>query len=160
MAVRTMYPHQMEGLTSPPVRHLPENASESFVLGAVLISDNGSNAVEASDDPVANIIGVSGQAASGTTDDDVLFYPIMRGMLFEVSVGLTADETTGTTATNLIGDAYRMRQVTASGIWYVDITSEGTAPCVRIVEILDATTVNGRVMVEFLDDVADVVDDA
>ena len=134
---------------SVPVGHGPEDASQTWERGSVLIADeNTGEIVEAADEPVDLIMGISVAAASTVTGNDVLYWKAIPGVRFFASVGtsLTAGDIS---ATDLF-EEFPLQLDTNE--WYVDIT-DNTNPAVRIVEFVDPIgTTNGTVIFEFLTD--------
>ena len=147
MAVIKLRPANSGGYTSVPVVHGPEEASQTYEKGAVVIPDATSNEVEqASTEPVNNIIGVAAGAASGTAGTDVLVYKAAPGAEFLGSIG-TSTSAGAIAATDLF-ELYPL--ALSSGDWFVDKT-DNTNPCVRVIELIDDVgTVNGTVKFEFL----------
>ncbi len=134
---------------SVPVSHGPEDASQTWERGSVLIADVATGEIlEAVTEPVDLILGISVAAASTTTSNDVLYWKAIPGVRFIGSMGtsLTAGDLV---AADLLAE-YPLRLDTNE--WFID-TTDNTNPCVRIVEFVDAVgTTNATVIFEFLTD--------
>ena len=70
------------GLGTTPMHEGREAASQTFIKGAVLIRSSGLLA-EASADPTANIVGVAAEAASGTTNAIVKYWPANTNTMYQ-----------------------------------------------------------------------------
>ncbi len=122
-----------------------EGASEAFVVGDVLINDAG-QVDEAGAEPVASIIGIAAEAASGTTANEIQVWPARAGIEFEGSIGTSASA--GASAQSDLYAAYPLN-TTSAGVWIVDKT-DNTNPCVIVTGFRDPVgTTNGRVYFEF-----------
>lgn len=128
-------------------RSFEEEASQSYRLGAVVVTDATAKeeVEEAAADPVANILGIAAEAASGVTGRFVSVCLAEAGAEF---VGHIQD--TGTLANASIGVNYAVVYDTTNLIWRVD-TSDTTNACVTVTELVDAAgDVNGRVAFRFM----------
>ncbi len=135
--------------SSVAVGHGPEDASQTWEPGSVLIADVATGEIlEASTEPVDLILGIAMADASTTTGNDVMYWKAVPGVRFFGSMG------TGLTAGDLVAAdlfaEYPLRLDTNE--WFID-TTDNTNPCVRIVELVDAVgTTNATVIFEFLTD--------
>lgn len=141
-----------------PTRFGPEKASSAWKEGALLIyTDDASTLEEAGDDPTqVSLAGIALHDATGVTNARAFFVPPLPGnMQFDASVDTSASEGTGTTTNVVIGETYTLTKTSQAapnaGKWYVDL-NEGAAATdiVRVVDIIDAATIQGRVRFEFL----------
>lgn len=127
------------------IRTYPEGASQTFVVGDVLIlsgtSDKGNKVVIAGADAVAKIVGVAAQAASGTEGTSISVFSTEDNEFIGNIEGTTALDA------DMTGTAYGL--VTSTGAVRVD-TSDTTNTSVRITQLIDAVgTVSGRVAFVF-----------
>lgn len=148
MAVRKIEVAKVEGMSSVPMRHGKEDASETYERGAVLII-NSDNLAQASTEPTDNIAGISLAAASGTTHTDVAYIPAIPGVIFKGSIGTSTSA--GAPALTDLLQLYPLQL--SSGDWFVDKT-DNTNPCVRVVDIDDDQigVTNGTVYFQFITD--------
>lgn len=100
-----------------PSEHGIEGASQSWKAGAVLKASSG-KIIEATADDVADLLGISLSAASGTTDNPVHFVPAWPEILFEGNLEDQANSDHALVQANLYGRF--ALQKTAGGIWYLD----------------------------------------
>ncbi|HDZ26659.1 hypothetical protein LCGC14_0690090 [marine sediment metagenome] len=150
MAVQEITVGKLEGLVAIPIRNGPEDASQTWERGSILIPDLATGEIqEAGNEPVADIIGIATAAASTTTGTDTLYVPAdVSGVVFEGNIG-TSISAGDIAAVDLFED-YPM---TLTGTeWFVDKT-DNTNPSVRVVGFKDAIgTTNGRVYFVFIKD--------
>jgi hypothetical protein len=131
------------------VKNGPEDASETFALGAILTfgvaSGHENRVAEVGDDPTT-VIGVAAQAASGDTDTSVPYWIAEAGVEF---IGVVQD--TGTLdQTQLVAAGYGVVYDSTNKIWRVDL-SDTSHKVVKITELIDNDgDVNGRVAFQFL----------
>lgn len=153
MARTKMLPVNGWGLTSTPSTEAPEDASETFLEGAVLVS-NGGYLEEAGTNP-AQIVGISagpGHNAAADGDSNIRFHPAMPHVVFEGSIDNNGDLGNGAIAATDRFEAYGITE-DANGVWYVDKGKTGGDARVVIVGFRDAVgVVNGRVYFTFLAD--------
>ena len=149
MAVIKIRPADAGFSSSVAVGHGPEDASQTWERGSVLIADVATGEIlEASDEPVDLIMGIAMAAASTTTGNDVMYWKAVPGVRFIGSMGTSL--TAGDIAAADLFAEYPLQLDTNE--WYVD-TTDNTAPAVRIVEFIDPVgTTNGTVIFEFLTD--------
>lgn len=131
------------------IRHYPEAASQTFVVGDVLIlataSDKGNECKIASADPVVGIIGIAAEAASGTEGTSIGIYD-GQGNTFIANID-------GTTALDADMTGLSCGLVVTSGAVRVD-TTDTSNKSVRITQLIDAVgTVSGKVEFVFLNSV-------
>ena len=134
---------------SVAVGHGPEDASQTWEPGSVLIADVATGEIlEASDEPVDLIMGIAMADASTVTGNDVMYWKAIPGARFIGSMGTSL--TAGDIAAADLFAEYPLQLDTNE--WYVD-TTDNTNPAVRIVEFIDPVgTTNGTVIFEFLTD--------
>ena len=128
-------------------RNFEEEASQTYRLGAVVVQDATAKeeVEEAGADPVALILGIAAEAASGTAGTARSVCMAEPGAEF---VGHIQDS--GTLAAASIGTNYAVVYDTTNTIWRVD-TSDTTNACVTVTELVDAVgDVNGRVAFTFM----------
>lgn len=128
----------------------PEGASETFVDGAVLISDaNDSNRLaEGAANPI-DIMGIAARAASTVTATMIPYYPALPGVIFEGSVDDSNDLGNGIALAANFGGQYGITKDSA-GFWYIDKFKTGDNARVRILGFRDpVATVQGRVYFVF-----------
>lgn len=142
------------GLGTTPMHEGREAASQTFIKGAVLIRSSGLLA-EASADPTANIVGVAAEAASGTTNAIVKYWPANTNTIWEATLEDQTNEDHALVIANIFTD-YGL-QTDTPGNWYVDENeTTNTAVCIiKPKEYQDVTdaTVRARVHFVFLADV-------
>ena len=109
----------------------PEDASETYGKGAILIEGTGTLA-EGAADLTSGIVGLSLQKASGTTNALVPYVPALEGLIFEgnLSTGGANPPTAYTLAINTdfltryalqIDTSQTTDQgTTITGVWYID----------------------------------------
>ena len=134
-------------------RSYKEEASQTFRRGAVLIQDatTKDEVEEAGTDPVARIVGIAAEAASGTADTQILVHLAEPGVEF---VGHVQD--TGTLAVGNIGTNYGLVYDSTFTIWRVDL-SDTTNVNVTVTRFVDEVgDVNGRVGFQFLSSVTGI----
>ena len=135
-------PSKALGLNIKPSLTGPEAATQSFKKGALLIDSSGYLA-EGGTDPT-NIIGVSEEAASGTTGNDVRFTPALPNVLFEGRLLGAAAADHVLVATNRYAEYGLTKD--SDGYWYVNVSKTGADARFRILEFVDAVgTTNARV---------------
>jgi len=147
MAVQALSVAYLESGSSVPLAHAPEEASQTFVKGSVLIHDAASGEVEqAGTEPVNEILGIAAGDASGTAGTDVAYIPADPSIVFEGNIGTSVSA--GAIAAT---DQFQKYPLQLSGTsWFIDKT-DTTNPCVKIVGFKDAVgTTNGRVYFKFL----------
>ena len=149
MAVIKIRPADAGFGSSVPVGHGPEDASQTWERGSVLIADeNTGEIVEAADEPVDLIMGIAMAAASTVTSTDVMYWKAIPGVRFIGSVGTSL--TAGTILATDLFEEFPLQLDTSE--WYID-TTDNSNPAVRIVEFIDPVgTTNGTVIFEFLTD--------
>jgi hypothetical protein len=128
-------------------RAYKEEASQTFVLGEILIQDGTTkDEVEiAGADQVANIVGVAARAATGTANTMIDVWLAEPGTEF---IGHIQDA--GTLAAADLGTNYAVVKDSTNVIWRVD-TSDTANACVTITDFIDAVgDVNARVAFQFL----------
>jgi hypothetical protein len=130
----------LEGMTSVPVRWGKEEASMSYLAGALLVQDASSGELEEAGADPAVVIGVALKAASGVAGTAVPYVPFRKGIVFEVSCNNTV---TMANHLQLYGAAL------ASGVWSLDL-AETTTNTFRIIHIPPEMigVANPRVLVE------------
>ncbi len=150
MAVQEITVGKLEGLSAIPIRNGPEDASQTWERGSILIPDLATGEIqEAGNEPVADIIGIAVADASTTTGTDTLYVPAdVSGVVFEANIG-TSISAGDIAATDLFEDY----PLTLTGTeWFVDKT-DNTNPSVRVTGFKDAIgTTNGRVYFVFIKD--------
>lgn len=136
-AIYPMRVVRLQNMTSIPIEHGVEAATQSWREGAPLLGVAG-KLTEASADP-ALARGIALKAASGVTDAPVMYSPLMPGVVIEISVNAQV------TVANM-HIAYGI--VESNNIWILDL-SETTVLFGTIVEIpLDQRAVdNPRVLI-------------
>jgi len=143
--------HAINPALSIVTREGYEKASQSFKTGAILIRDTGTLAIAAAD-PVADILGVAVEPASGVTNARRL-YTAAANNVFEATLEDQANEAHALVIGNLYTDY--AAQVDSSGNFYID-ENDTTNTCVMIVGAnksdIDAATVRARVLCVFLAD--------
>ncbi len=131
------------------VKNGPEDASETFVLGALVTfgaaAGHEDRIAECGSDPT-KVAGVAAQASSGTTDAPVGYWIAEAGVEF---IGVVQD--TGTLdQTQLTAAGYGVVYDSTNKIWRVDL-SDTSNKVVHITELIDNDgDVNGRVAFQFL----------
>ena len=147
MAVQKLAVAYLEGNSSVAVGHGPEEASQTFENGSLLIADVTSGEVEqAAGEPVALILGISHGPASTVTGTDVMYTLAGPNTVFEGNIGTSV--TAGDIAADDLFEAYPMN--VTSEDWFVDKT-DNSNPCVQVVGFRDAIgTTNGRIYFKFL----------
>lgn len=154
MAIAKINTAHYMGYSSPPSLHGPEEASQTFVEGAILVPDASSGEIEEAGADPTNIAGVAEHAASGTAGTDVKFTPALPGVVFEMTLagGAAADHTL--VAGDLFARYGLVVQTTVTpNRWVID-ASDTTNDRVVIVGLRDPIgTVNGRVYAVFLSEV-------
>jgi len=128
------------------VRHFPEDASQTFKRGEIVIFSSTSgkeNKIKiAGADPTALLIGVAAADASGVEGTMIPVWLFQPGAEFRINVGdtQTLDRADRQVAYGVVRDATNV-------IWRLDRT-ETTAKVFEVVELLDAHgDVNGAVVV-------------
>jgi len=149
MAVIKIRPADAGFGSSVPVSHGPEDATQTWERGSVLIVDENTGEVaEAADEPVDLIIGIAMADASTVTGTDVMYWKAVPGVRYIASVGTSL--TAGDIAAADLFQEYPLQLDTNE--WYID-TTDNTNPAVRISEFIDPVgTTNGTVIFEFLTD--------
>lgn len=128
----------------------PESASETFIDGAVLVSDStdSNRLAEGGTNPI-DIMGIAARAASGVTATMIPYYPALPGVVFEGSVDDSNDLGNGVALAANFGGQYGLTK-DSGGIWYVDKFKTGDDARVRILGFRDpVATVQGRVYFVF-----------
>lgn len=130
-----------------------EGSSQDFTVGAPLIRSSG-YLVEASADPVADIVGVAAGNSTGTQGAECLYWPATPDFVYEATLEDQSNENHALVITNMFTD-YAL-QVDSSNNWYVD-ENDTTNTCVCIVGVKNNTditnaTVRSRVLFVFLED--------
>lgn len=147
MAVQKLAYAYGEGSYSGASAHGPEEASQTWENGAVVIPDLASGEVEqAATEPVALILGIANGPASGTAGTDVMYTMATDSSVFEGNIGTSVSA--GDIAATDLFEAYPLAK--SSEDWFVDKT-DNTNPCVVVVGFKDPIgTTNGRVFFKFL----------
>lgn len=119
------------------IRHFPEDAAQTFKRGEVLIKGGAGveNKVKvAADAPVAAIVGIAAEDASGTTGNKVAVYCAKPGAEF---IGYID----GTDAVDFsdIGAARALEDQTTEEVWTVE-TDNAAEDSVVVLEYRDVTT--------------------
>ena len=128
----------------------PEGASETFVDGAILISDaNDSNRLaEGAANPI-DIMGIAARAASTVTATLIPYYPGLPGVIFEGSVDDSNALGTGVALASDFGTQVGVTKDSA-GFWYLDKFKTGALARTRILGFRDPPgTAQGRVYFVF-----------
>lgn len=140
-------------------RPYPEEASQTYKKGAVLVQDASSKELEEAGADPSNIAGVAIKDAVGTAGEGVPHYTPGDGNVFEASIDDGTEDDTYTLAATDIGASYGLAK-TSDGLWYIDQSETGTKS-VRILDNKDDVgDVNGRVFFEFLSSVDIKQDDS
>lgn len=146
------YARSYQGNATPSSEDNLEAASQTFVIGSLLIASAGLITI-AGTNPTTGLVGVAEQngnndAGSLTTDR---YIPIVPGMVFEISVD-KASGLGGASANIAQSSLYTGFGVTkdANGIWYLDVDKAGANVVVMPVAFRDPPgTIQGRVYVMF-----------
>lgn len=130
-------------------------ASQTFITGAILIRSSG-NLIEASADPVADIVGVAAEDITSSADNDLVrYWPVVPGALFEATLEDQTNEDHALVEANIFTD-YAL-QVDTDGNWYVDENDTTNTAVMVIAPVLDSditsATKRARVIVTFLSDI-------
>src|SRR5690349_3225376 len=104
------------GLNTPPLFHGQEAASQSYLVGGLLVDSSGKVAVAAADPSLGTILGLATVAATGTTDTDVPFVPALPGVVFEANL----DDGSGTLASAITHLWGRFGIAVTSGKFWID----------------------------------------
>jgi len=132
----------------------PEGASETYLKGAVLVSDGSGRAQEGGASPTA-ILGVAiadgeNNSTEGAAEAD--FITAGPGIRFEASIDDNGDLGNGASALTDLGLEYGVTQ-DSDGVWYVDKGVTGANARAKVRKLVDAAgTTNGRVEIEFTHD--------
>lgn len=142
----------LRGLTSYPVSHAQEDASETWEQGALLVRNASTGRMaECGADPTL-VSGIAMANASGVTARDAIFVRVPTGVLVEMTLENSGGLGVEALALTDIGKQYGVAKA-AGGEWYVD-KAETTTKVVTIVEetlhISAVGDVVPRVVVEFL----------
>lgn len=137
------------GLSAVPLWHGVEKATQSWVMGALLVDSSGVVAVGAADPALGTILGVATGAATGVTGADVNFVPALSSIIFEGNL----DDGSGTLA--LVQATHMWARfgldVTSGKFWLDSTDTTNIRTCV--VGFRDPVgTLNGRVYFVFLPD--------
>lgn len=149
MPLAPMVFKRLRGLQSIPIDHAPEDPSETFKQGALLVfnATNGQIAEAAADPTVVQ--GVALVAASGTTGKDVPFIKPVKGAIFEVSIDESGLQGVYAQVQTDLGKQYGAAKDATTGFWYLD-QDETTVKVFEIVSLVSPIgTVVPRVEVEF-----------
>lgn len=149
------------GFRPGPGRHPKETlqgraaTSQAWEVGAILIRSSG-ELIEASADPVANIIGIAADTiTSAASNQTVIFWPIYPGDVWEATLEDETNEDHALVETNMYTN-YAC-QVDTDGNWYIDENDTTQDGVMVIAPKLDADIVNAvvraRVYCIFLSDV-------
>lgn len=113
-----------------------EASAQSWKIGAPLIGSSGKLA-EASANP-RTFLGFAADAASGTADTGVRYYPALPFTVYEGTLDKASGLGTRALAQSDVFAEYGLTR-DASGIWYVDIdkTTGGTNTMVLVVGLVD-----------------------
>lgn len=128
----------------------PESASETFLDGAVLISDStdSNRLAEGGTNPI-DIMGIAARAASAVTATMIPYYPALPGVVFEGSVDNASDLGNGAALASDFGAQYGLTR-DSGGTWYIDKAKTLDDARVRILGFRDPVgTVQGRVYFVF-----------
>ena len=135
------------GLTSAPVLHGAEKATQTFLRGAFLIDDDAGRITESTSPIDASSVakrsfGLALDAATGTTDYDVPFIWLGPNTVFEITL---SDATAGT-HTLAQADQWAVYPITKSTHWYLDANAVSDTGGAIVVGFKDAIgTVDARV---------------
>lgn len=145
MVLNTLMAH-----SSIPIWHAPEDPSETFKQGALLVLTAGTGQIaECGADP-ALVQGVSLTVASGVTGRDVPYIKPMRGLVFEVSMDESGGQGVYALVQTDLGKRYGAAKDSTTGYWYLD-QDETTADVFEIVGFVSPIgTITPRVLVEFV----------
>jgi hypothetical protein len=139
------------GTHSHPSITFNEAASQTFVKGCPVVFTSGGSTIEQDTTDPAPIVGITAEAASGTTNDPVRVYPAIPGLLFEGILG-NGDLTDNDLDATDVGDVYGLAYDSTNFGWFVDKQDIAVATVrVRVMGLKDAAgTTNGRVYFSFL----------
>ena len=141
---------RLQGLQSIPLDSAPEDSSETFKQGALLVM-NASNGqiAECGADP-ALVQGIALHAASGVTGTNVQFVRPMRGLVVEVSMDESGGQGVYALVQTDLGKRYGAAKDSTSGYWYLD-QDETTADVFEIVGFVSAVgDITPRVLAQFV----------
>jgi hypothetical protein len=146
MALQAMTVARTLGMNTPPIMHGQEAASQSYVVGALLVNSSGKLAVATADPTLATVVGLALTAATGTTDTDVSYVPILPGVIFEANL----DDGSGTLVSAVTHLNAQFGIAVTSGKFWID-QSDTTNIRVCVIGFRDAIgTVNARAYCIFL----------
>lgn len=130
MAVQrlALAPQQLVGTVGPFSGF--EDASETWGTGSILIEGTATLA-QAAADPTTNIVGVSAEKSTGTTNAEAIYYPALEGVIWEgnLSTGgaspptafaLTQGDFLTRYALQIDTSQTDEQGTTITGIWYID----------------------------------------
>lgn len=142
--------HSLNGFHSIPQRHAPEDASETFKVGALLVMNASTGQIaECGADP-ALVQGVALADASGVQATDVHYIVPRRGVVFEVSMDESGAQGVYALVQTDLGKRYGAAKDGTTGYWYLD-QDETTADVFEIVGFKSAIgDITPRVLVEFV----------
>lgn len=134
------------GLNAMPSMHGQEAASQSYLVGGLLVDSSGKLAVGAADPSLGTILGIARTAATGTTDTDVIFTPALASVVFEANL----DDGSGTLVSAITHLWGRFGLAVTSGKFWIDSTDTTNIRVVVVGFKDDIGTLNGRVYCTFL----------
>jgi acetamidase/formamidase len=140
----------LEGHYSTPLDHNPEDASETFVIGDLLVMNTSTGEIQLAGANPTTLIGLSLRNATGVEGSDIPYVRIEKGVMFEASVDSAGGLGTGTIAQTDLNKAYGIARDSSKN-WYVNL-DETSAVRVRIKKFIGAIgELMPRVLVEFLE---------
>jgi hypothetical protein len=151
LALAPIRVHSLNGLTSIPQRHAPEDASETYKVGALLVINASTGQIaECGADP-ALVQGVALHDAKAVQGQDVHYVVPRRGVVFEVSMDESGAQGVYALVQTDLGKRYGAAKDATTGYWYLD-QDETTADVFEIVGFVSAIgDIRPRVLAEFVE---------
>lgn len=139
-------PQPITGLSVPIWKGL-EDASQSWVAGAVLVAASSGEIAEGGNGAITDIVGIACNDATTTTGSVVEYIPALPWMMFEANLDSEGGTPLTSLATHQFGP-YATFQEAASGFHYIDVDAANN---VRVLEFVDVVgTAQARVKFIFL----------
>jgi len=151
-SVRPLNNFTAPGMMSVPIRtNGVEGGAQSWKSGAPIGVAFGLFA-ELADDFTSGAVGFASQDASTVAATPVSYIPCVPGIEFEATLEDQANGDHPLSQANLYAK-YALRQVVATGAWYLDENDTGNAAAVVVALVDPIGTVQGRVRARLLDTV-------
>lgn len=146
-------PDQVPGLSSRMAKGREGTGTQVWNTGAVLLRSSGT-IIEASANPVANIVGISAGKAAGVTASEAIFYPATPDFVFQATLEDQSVVDHALVATDIFVAFGTYLDTAASPHWYINFNNTTNKSVVVIAPVnwadVDNATVRARVKCVFL----------